>query len=95
MLDHVIDQTLDFLENMPKDDSLLKILTQLLDTITFFRISETEKEFVEKEYQHKVKNAIWSAVPNFGVILAGGNPLQMGIALASQVLVDVPEIATK
>jgi len=32
------------LENMPKDEALLNILKQLLDTITFFRIQEGDKQ---------------------------------------------------
>lgn len=73
------------LEHMPKDEALLNILKQLLDTITYFRIQEGDKKMIEKEYQHKLKNAIWSAVPNFGLIVAGGSPLTMAISLASQV----------
>lgn len=76
------------LENIPKDEALLNILKQLLDTITFFRIQEGDKKMIEKEYQHKMKNAIWSAVPNFGLIVAGGSPIDystMAISLASQV----------
>jgi len=73
------------LEHMPKDEALLNILKQLLDTVTFFRIQEGDKELIEKEYQHKVKNAIWSAIPNFGLIVAGGNPYTMAVSLASQV----------
>ena len=75
------------LENFPKDEALLDILKQILDTITFFRIQEGDKKFIDLEYQQKMKNAIWSAVPNFGVIIAGGmgNSWAMGAALASQV----------
>lgn len=73
------------LEQMPKDEALLHILRQILDTITYFRIEEGDKEMIEKEYQQKMKNAIWSAVPNFGLIVAGGNPLTMAFSLASQV----------
>lgn len=73
------------LEYMPKDEALLNTLKILLDTITFFRIQEGDKKFIDKEYQEKVKNAIWSAVPNFGLIIAGGNPWNMAISLASQV----------
>lgn len=73
------------LEHMPKDEALLNILKQLLDTITYFRIQEGDKKMIEKEYQHKMKNAIWAAVPNFGLIVAGGSPLTMAISLASQV----------
>lgn len=73
------------LENMPKDEALLNILKQILDTVTFFRIQEGDKAFIEKEYQNKMKNAIWAGVPNFGLILAGGNPFTMALSLASQV----------
>lgn len=73
------------LENMPKDEALLNTLKILLDTITFFRIAEGDKKFIEKDYQDKMKNAIWSAVPNIGVIVASGNPIAMGVSLASQV----------
>lgn len=73
------------LEHMPKDEALLNILKQLLDTITYFRIEEGDKQFIEKEYQHKMKNAIWSAVPNFGIVAAGGNPLVVATSLATQI----------
>lgn len=73
------------LEKMPKDEALLNILKQLLETITFFRIEEGDKTMIDKEYQQNMKNAIWNAVPNFGMIVAGGNPVTMAISLASQV----------
>lgn len=73
------------LEEMPKDDALLNILKDLLDVITHFKVSELEKQFIEREYQQKMKNAIWSAVPNFGLILAAGSPLSMTVSLANQV----------
>lgn len=73
------------LEKIIKDEELLNTLKLLLDTITFFRIQEKEKEFVEKEYRNKLKNAIWSSVPNLSVILATGNPYAAVAALATQV----------
>jgi hypothetical protein len=73
------------IQNFIKDESLLKVLKQILDTITFFRIQEGDKKFIEKEYQQKIKNAIWSAVPNLSIIFAGGNPITMAIAAATQV----------
>lgn len=73
------------LEQMPKDEALLSILKQILDTITFFRIHEVDKQLIEKEYQQRMKNAIWSAVPNIGLLVAGGNPITMAVSLASQV----------
>lgn len=73
------------LEEMPKDDALLHILKQLLDVVSFFRIQEGEKKLLEKEYQQKMKNAIWNAVPKIGLIPVGGNPVTTVISLASQV----------
>lgn len=73
------------IENLPNDEALLAILKQLLDTITFFRIQEVEKDFIDREYQNKMKNAIWNAVPNMGMIIAGGKPLTLAISLAAQV----------
>ena len=73
------------LEQMPKDEALLSILKQILDTITFFRIQERDKQLIEKEYQQKTKNAIWSAVPNIGLLVASGGPVMMAVSLASQV----------
>lgn len=73
------------LEQMPKDEALLKVLKQLLDTITYFRMQEGDKKFIDREYQNKMKNAIWSAIPNIGFILAGGNPITLAVSLASQV----------
>ena len=73
------------LQNFIKDEPLLKVLKQILDTITFFKIQEGDKKFIEKEYQQKMKNAIWSAVPNLSIIFAGGNPITMAVAVASQI----------
>lgn len=73
------------LEQMPKDEALLHILKQLLDTITFFRIEEGEKKIIEHTYEYKMKEAIWSAVPNLSVVVAGGGLKSMAVALASQI----------
>ena len=73
------------LEEMPKDEALLRILKQLLDVITYFRIQEGEKKLLEKEYQQKMKTAIWIAVPNIVMIVAGGNQITMAISLAAKV----------
>ncbi len=61
------------LEMMPKDETLLDTLKQILDVINFFRIQDKEKKLLEKEYQQKLKDAIWSAAPNPSVIIAGGS----------------------
>ena len=60
------------IQNFPKDEALLKILKQILDVISFFRIQDGDKKLLEEQYKKKVKNAIWSAVPNPTVILSGG-----------------------
>lgn len=88
---HILDQEYDGilnnlnLEMMPKDEALLSVLKQILDTITFFRLQEGDRKILDKEYQQKMKNAIWSAVPNFSLIVAGGSPVTMAVSLASQV----------
>ena len=73
------------LQNMPKDDALLVVLKQLLDVMTFFQIQEDDKKMLEKEYQHKMKNAIWNAVPNMSVVLTTPDPKVMLFNLATQV----------
>ena len=73
------------LENMPKDEALLDIYKQLLDTITFFRIQEGDKAILEKEYQDKIKNAIWLAVPPISLAGLATNPIGAAINLATQV----------
>ncbi|MHC6202120.1 hypothetical protein ACYULU_02885 [Breznakiellaceae bacterium SP9] len=73
------------IQNIIHDDALLSVLKKILDTITFFKIQEGDKKFIEKEYQAKMKNAIWSAVPNLSLIIAGGNPITMAIGMATQI----------
>lgn len=73
------------LEQIPKDEALLKILKEILDVITFFRIQEGDKKFIDIEYQQKMENAIWNAVPNIGLLVAGGDLVTMAISLASQI----------
>ncbi|MDO4809328.1 MAG: hypothetical protein Q4A04_05130 [Eubacteriales bacterium] len=58
------------LENMPKDEALLNILKQLLDVITYFRIENQEKQLLDKKYERRMKDAIWSAVPNFSFFIS-------------------------
>lgn len=75
------------LEMMPKDEALLDILKQILDVINYFKIQSKEKELLEKEYQQKLKDAVWSAVPNPSVILAGGKSGWVGLAVSAAVAV--------
>ena len=73
------------LERMPKDEALLDVIKEIMDEITSFLIDAGDSAFIEREYQHQVKNAIWSAVPNVGAIFAASNPIAMGVTLATQV----------
>lgn len=88
---HILEQEYDAilnninLERIPKDDALLKILSELLNTITFFKIYDIKEKQIEEKYQRKIKNAIWSAIPNLGVVVASGNPLVMGYSLITQI----------
>lgn len=73
------------LEQMPKDEALLNTLIELLNTLTFFRIQNLKREQIEKNYQHRMKNAIWSAIPNIGVIVTSGSPVAIATSLATQI----------
>ena len=72
------------LKQIPKDEALLRILTELLNTITFFRIQKIKKQQIEKKYNQRVKNAIWSAVPSLSVVVSG-NPIAIVFSLATQI----------
>ncbi len=73
------------LEQIPKDDALLNILVELLNTITFFKTQNIKKDQIEKKYQQQMKNAIWSAVPSFGMLLPTGkvDPVSLGISIVT------------
>jgi len=73
------------MQNIIHDDALLKLIKKIMETLTFYRIQEGDKKYLEKEYQGKLKNAIWSAVPSLSVIIAGGNPVTVAAAVATQV----------
>ena len=72
------------LHNMPKDQALLHILRQILDTVTFFRIYEGDKMMLEKKYQQKIKNAILNTIPSFALI-AVGEPYTFAISMIASV----------
>ena len=90
ILDQEYENTLNNLnlEKMPKDEAFLKILTETLNVVTFFRIYNEKKEQIEERYQQKVKSAIWSAVPNLAFIVSSGG--QGGIyALIASLVTEV------
>jgi hypothetical protein len=59
------------LQNFVKHPALLDVLKQILDTITYLEIQAGDLTIVEKMYQEKLRNAIWSAIPSAGAMLAG------------------------
>lgn len=76
------------LEYMPKDEALLEIIKRLLETITFFRIQVGDKSFIEKDYQQKMRNAIWNAMPNPGALVGAGlsgGGIGLAVSLAASV----------
>jgi hypothetical protein len=72
------------LQNFVKHPALLEVLRRVLDTITYLEIQAGDLSFIEKEYQNKLKNAIWSALPSPGAFFAGGDPASIAIAVATQ-----------
>lgn len=73
------------LEKIIKDEKLLDVIKYIMDEITSCLIRQGDRKFIEKDYKHRVKNAIWSAVPNVGAIFSTSNPVAMGVTLATQV----------
>lgn len=87
---YVLEQEYDAILNnlnlkmIPKDEALLGIITNILDTISFLRIQDIKKERIEKRYQQRVKESIWSAIPSMNIFMSG-NPLTIGYSLATTV----------
>jgi len=73
------------IQNFVKHPALLEVLKHILDTITYLEIQAGDLAFIEKEYQQKLKNAIWSAVPSPGALFAGGDPVSLAIVVAAQI----------
>ena len=46
------------LKEIPKDEALLNIIKELLNTITYFRIQEVKKRQIDKRYEQRMSNAI-------------------------------------
>lgn len=73
------------IEKSIKDDVLLNIIKQIIDEITNIEIDDGNLRMYEKEYQFRVKNAIWNSVPQMGAIFATSDPVAMGMTLATQI----------
>lgn len=50
------------LKNMPDNPAILEVLKEILDVITFFKIQEGDKAFIEEEYEQEVRNALIKAI---------------------------------
>lgn len=73
------------LQNFVKHPALLDVIKQILKAITYFEIQAGDLSFIEKKYQQKLKNAIWTAVPNPSVFFFGGDPASTAVAIATQI----------
>jgi hypothetical protein len=73
------------LQNFVKHPALLEVIKRTLDTVTYLEIQAGDLTFIEKDYQHNMKNAIWSAVPSPGALFAGGSSVSIAIAVAIQI----------
>jgi hypothetical protein len=73
------------MQEIVKDDELRQLFTRILDTCNFFKIQEGDRAWVLREYDNNMKNAIFSCMPQFNLILAGGNPWTMLIGAVHQV----------
>ena len=73
------------IQNIPKDETLLDIIRLMMDEIMNLRMDEGDRLIADKEYQHRLKNAVWNAVPNVGAIFATSDPVAMGVTLATQI----------
>lgn len=73
------------LERIIKSEALRSVFDKIMDTIVSHKIAEGDKKQIDLVYQHKVKNAMWSAVPQLGMIFATSNPIALSLTLASQV----------
>lgn len=56
------------LQNMPDSEALLKILKEILDVITFFRIQEGDRKFIEEDYKAELKQNLSKAVNVAGLL---------------------------
>lgn len=73
------------LQNFVKHSALLDVIKQILNAITYFEIQAGDLSFIEKKYQQKLKNAIWTAVPSPSMFFFGGDPASTAVAIATQI----------
>lgn len=73
------------MEECLKDEALKRMFNRILDVITRFRIQEGDRQWLQREYQNNMRNALFNCLPSMNVIVAGGNPWTLLISAAHQV----------
>jgi hypothetical protein len=63
-----------------EDREIVEVITYVMDTLTRSKITETEKEHLQGEYQEKLDSALTDAIT--GLNLSGRNPLEMAMNIA-------------
>jgi hypothetical protein len=72
------------IQQIIKDEALLNAFRSMLDIITFYLIQEGDKEMAEREYQNRLKNALFDSLPSIG-FFAIGDPFSMAIGVATMI----------
>ena len=70
-----------------KDEEIIELLEELMDTLSFFKLQEGTKERLIKKHERKTSNAFYSSFSGSSSILylGGGNPFAMGAIALVQV----------
>ena len=80
------------LQSFVKHPALFDVLKRILDTVTYLEIQAGDLSFIEREYQQKLKNAIWAAVPNPSMLFVGGVGVDPVSAVVSAAIGIVTQI---
>ena len=73
------------MQEIVKDDALRLLFNRILDTCNYFKIQDGDRAWVLRDYENNMKNAVFNCMPQFNLILAGGNPWTMLIGAVHQV----------
>ena len=63
-----------------EDREIVEVITHVMDTLTYSKITETEKEHLQGKYQEKLDSALTDAIT--GLNFTGRNPLEMAMNIA-------------
>lgn len=72
------------IESIIKDEALLKVMRKLLDTISFFRLSDMERRRLQVRHERKVNGAVMDKLLSGGssLIVCVGNPIALAATAA-------------